>query len=309
MGNKFHKLEDFEDLLQERTNLTQKYISLLYFDRLKVRNTSITHDQLHCIGKHREEKPILAFIGENHIIQAWDFNGISTVTAKDLAKPITHSDVNDLKQKGFSEKQIKDAKLVVSKLNSIDLNIKYTTGIAHCITYEPVCYIHNDVLCYSDMTALVNSEKYDPHKMTSIKLGGTKGNNNINKHCLLNLIRPFVMDRILSKKVRITFETPPAQFALWKIEDFMNENRFMVIEELKKAFPNDVTLLSKENIVVEYHSNRDETIITLPYLFYIMRNEIKKMVVVPNEIKEETMRLGERILEASLAVEMANSYY
>lgn len=289
------------EALERRRFAAKHYIDALYPQAFVI--DADTHDQYHSIGKHREEKPLHAFVGANGFIQAWDVNGISVVTHSELAIPIMPANEVILGQNGFSNKQVKDARLVLSKLNMSAYGETYTTGIAHCISYEPVCYVHNSLLRWATFTTYPT--KYDSQKMTSICVGGVCSN--INNHILLNLVRPLVGERILSKRVRVAFKMPRAPVLPWTIDDFFCGDRFKTITELRSAYPDHVVVLSEDNITVEYQSGTDETLVTLPYLFYIQRTELKKMVVVPIETGRRTVENGGALLKAGKAVETANT--
>ena len=300
MGNSL----TFDDALERRRDAARDYIETLY----RHKTTGGVHDQWHHIGKHHEERPLHAFAGTGGVVQAWDLNGIGVVTANQLASPIAPADGAMLDRSGFARKQVKDAELVASKLSAQALDgTTYALGVAHCVAYEPVCYIHNNLLRYNALTA--HQSKYDARKMTSISAGGLQGDNSINKHNLLNLVRPLVGGRILSKNVRVGFELPslPLPLPSWTIDEFLSGSRFMTIPELRAAHPDHFVMLSEDNITVEYQIHTDETLITLPYLFGVERTELKRMVVVPTETGRQSERRGAALLKAGKAVEAART--
>lgn len=303
MGNKQSTPLDFDALLEARHQAAKDYLHHLYLEGLleDACDTHLTHEQWHSIGKYHEEKHILKFAGVDRqnsvrgVVQAWDNNGISTLTEYQLAGPIV---TNGLLLAGFTDKQIRDAEQVVTKLNAMRLGKKYTTGIAPCVIYEPVCYVHNNLLRYNAVTARQGA--YDVKKMTNIYLGRSYGNNNINQHNLLDLVRPLVGGRILSKRVRIGFVMPPNPCPSWKIEDFLNGGTFMSKVEMQAAFSYHFVPLSEDTITVEYDAYSNETLLTLPYMFYVDRKAMSKLVAVPTVLPR-----GNALQKAGAAVEKA----
>ena len=301
----------FDKCLHNRKKLAEIYLSQLYSDEITENPLFDTHDQWNCNTRRREEKWLSSFICSKGI-QAWDQYGISVVTAEQLANPIRKANASELEEYLFDKKQIKDAKNLISKLNTLGTtnedepqiaNKKYTKGIAQCIDYNAVYYIHNNLLYYNAVTSN-NNEKYDLRNMTRICAGGESGNNSINKYNLFDLIEPLVGEDIISNNVLIEFKMPKVSIPVWNIEAFIKGNRFMTIEELKVAHSYDLVLLDKSNINVEYYSNTDQTVITIPYLFYVERTEMFKLVVVPTEMNSTACDSGNELQKAGEALEL-----
>ena len=286
MGTSASKTESLETLLEERQHVTSDYIRTLYVDGLSYTDgANVSHKQWHRRRKSHTDVDLLHFVGidfdrnTHGTVQAWTNQGISFVNKDRLAGPIQVCTVDELRKKGFDDAQIKNASEIVTEVNALTNDKRFTLGYAPCTTYEPICYIHNNLLVYNAKTAK-RGEKYDVNEMTNIYLGKDFGNNNINRRHLNDLIRPLVGGRILSENIRLGFVRPNAELA-WKIDDFLTAEqlRFVGIDEL----PETVVKLDEENITVEYNEQTDETTITLPNAFYVDRKATGKMVLVPVE--------------------------